>query len=104
VGWRGDPDQIVFSVFDYEWYLNVAASPDACRLYKLGSVDDVTDTNPAVAARLREAGLREAERRGTDPRLIAWLRSGGTTRFPDQCAEWFGPSQWRTYWDRVYEE
>lgn len=104
VGWRGDSDQIVFSVFDREWYLNVAANPDACRLYKPGSVEDVAATHSEVVARMREAGLREAERRGTDRRLIAWLRSGGTTRFPDACAEWFGPSQWRTYWDRVYQE
>jgi len=104
VGWRGDPEQIIFSVFDGDWYLNVAADPDACRLFRQGSVDDVAGAHPTVVSRLREAALSEAERRGTEHRLMLWLRSGGTAPFPDECTRWYGAPQWRTYWERVYQE
>lgn len=104
VSWRGDPHQIVFSVFNREWYLNVTADPATCRLFRYGSVEDVAAGYPAVVDEMREAGIREAACRGTDARLIDWLRSGGKTAFPEACTEWFGPSQWRTYWQRVYEE
>ena len=112
VSWRGVPDQIIFTVFDGQWYLNVAADPAACRLFRrgehdgspygYGSVEDVSTAHPEIVARLREAGLQEAACRGTDARLIDWLRSGGAAPFPAECVEWFGPSQWRTYWDHVY--
>ncbi|MBN1246488.1 MAG: sulfatase [Anaerolineae bacterium] len=104
VSWRDDPRQIVFSVFDRDWYMNFAADPAACRLFRYGSVDDVARDHPDLVARMREAGLQEAARRGTDPRLVAWLRSGGEAPFPEPATEWFGPSQWRTYWGRVYDE
>jgi hypothetical protein len=53
---------------------------------------------------LREAGIAEAARRGTDHKLVDWLRSEGTLRFPDECTTWPGPPEWRQYWLRVYEE
>jgi arylsulfatase A-like enzyme len=102
--WPADADRIVFSVFDEEWYLNVAANPEACRLYRYGSVEDVAAQHPDVVARMRDAGLVEVERRGTDTRLVAWLRSGGEATFPDEATQWFGPANWRTYWPRVYVE
>ena len=78
--WRADPNVPLFSLFDPEWYLNVFANPEACRLFRYGSVEDVAGDYPDVVSRLRDAGLAEAERRGTDTRLIAWLRSGGEER------------------------
>ncbi|MGC9347921.1 MAG: sulfatase [Anaerolineae bacterium] len=102
--WVDDADHIVFSVFNREWYMNLAANPEACRLYRYGSVEDVSGGYPEVVARLREAGIAEAAHRGTDAKLVDWLRSGGTLRFPDECTTWPGPPEWRQYWLRVYEE
>ena len=80
--WRADLNVPLFSLFDPEWYLNVFANPEACRLFRYGSVEDVAGDYPDVVSRLRDAGLAEAERRGTDTRLIAWLRSGGEGNVP----------------------
>jgi hypothetical protein len=102
--WQPDPDRTVFTVFDGRWYLNLAANPEACRLYQMGSVVDVAAAHPEIVARLRESGIGEAERRGTDPKLVAWLRSDGMRPFPDETVQWFGPQHWRQYWERVYEE
>jgi hypothetical protein len=102
--WVDDRRHIAFSVFDREWYMNLAADPEACRLYRYGSVEDVSSDQPEVVARLREAGIAEAARRGTDHKLVDWLRSEGTLRFPDECTTWPGPPEWRQYWLRVYEE
>ena len=104
VSWTNDPQRIAFSVFDDDWYLNVAADPAACRLFRHGSVDDVAGAHPEVVSRLHQAALAEAERRGTEHRLMAWLRSGGTTPFPTECTRWYGPPQWRSYWERVHQE
>lgn len=102
--WRGEPNRTLFTVFDAEWYLNVAARPEACRLFRYGSVDNVTTEHPEVVARLRDAGLSEVEQRGIDPMLLAWLRSEGKGAFPVVCTQWTGPSHWQLYWERVYEE
>lgn len=102
--WSDDPERPFFSVFDRDWYMNLAARPEACRLYRYGSVTDIAADYPEVVARLRIAGIEEAARRGTDPKLIDWLRSEGTIAFPEECTRWTGPAAWRTYWERVYEE
>ncbi len=102
--WRVDPNTPVFTIFDREWYLNVAANPEACRLFRMGSVEDVAVAHPDVVGRLREIALNEAARRGTDPKLMGWLRSGGASPFAQEAAQWFGPQHWRQYWEWVYEE
>ncbi len=102
--WRGDPRQTLFSVFSHEWYLNLAADPAACRLFEHGSVEDVAESYPGIVTDLREAGLAEASRRGTHPKLMAWMQSEGRAPFPAECTQWVGPPNWRTYWENVYEE
>jgi arylsulfatase A-like enzyme len=103
-GWHDDPKRTAFTVFDGDWYLNIAADPAACRLYRRGSVQDVASKHPDVAARMRQAGLETAAERDLDPRLLDWLHKEGTVPFPEECTAWPGPPQWRTYWERVYVE
>ena len=102
--WRGDPQQIVFTVFDDAWYLNITADPAACRLFRYGSVDDVASENMDIVKRLRDKAWSELSLRDTNPELINWLSSGGTTTFSKEWAEWVGPPKWRRYWERVFVE
>ena len=102
--WNGDRDQVVFTVFDRNGYLNVTANPGACRLFRYGSVQDTAAQEPVLAQRLHEAGLEEAAQRGLDPRLLDWLYGGGEQPFPTECTAWRGPQKWQLYWERVYEE
>ena len=102
--WRGNPQDIVFTLFSDEWYVNIAADPKACRLYRFGDVEDVASVHVDIVSNLREKGWDELSRRDTNPDLIDWLSSGGKTTFSSQWSKWPGPPQWRTYWERVYEE
>ncbi len=102
--WDDNPDEIICTIFDPPWYLNMAANSKACRLFRLGSVENVRDEHPKVARRLRETGLAALAARGADPQLITWLRSEGTALFPALCVAWPGPPDWHVYWSRVYDE
>jgi arylsulfatase A-like enzyme len=102
--WQDDPSAVLFTVFTKEWYMNVAADPGACRLYPYGSVEDVASERPEVVAEMRRLALNEVAERGTDPKLVDWLRSGGTVRFPQECCTWPGAQKWITYWQRVHED
>jgi hypothetical protein len=51
---------------------------------------------------LWDLGLEEVERRRTDPALLEWLGSGGTSEFPAECTAWPGPKDWAVYWQRLY--
>jgi hypothetical protein len=95
---------VLFTVFTKTWYMNVAADPDACRLYAYGSVEDVAADHPDVVGEMRKLACNELAQRGTDPKLVAWLRSEGEARFPQECCTWPGPPKWTTYWQRVYED
>ena len=58
-----------------------------------------------IAEELHSAALDEIERRGLDPKLVSWLRSGGDTQIPEDCRLWDGypgPPGFYTYWDRIY--
>jgi hypothetical protein len=102
--WQDDPSAVLFTVFTEEWYMNVAADPEACRLYEPGSVADVAAEHPDVVADMRKLALNELAVRGADPKLVAWVRSEGADRFPHECCTWPGAQKWITYWQRVHED
>jgi arylsulfatase A-like enzyme len=105
--WPQRAEGILYTVFNQEWYLQVAARPERCLLTRLGSLEDVTSEHPAVVGEMYDAGLRELERRGTDPRLMAWLRGQGEGAFPGDCRLWdFQPSPpgWQTYFNQLYTQ
>ncbi|MDF1515544.1 MAG: sulfatase [Anaerolineae bacterium] len=102
--WQGDPRQIVMTLFDEGWYLNIAADPAACRLYQYGAVENMASENMGIVMQLRDKAWHELSQRATHPAVIDWLRSGGATQFRDAWSAWIGPENWTTYWERVYEE
>jgi arylsulfatase A-like enzyme len=105
--WNGSPKEILFTVFDREWYLEFAADPQHCRLTHYGSLEDVADAHPSIRDRLRSQGLDEIDRRGLDPSLVAWLRAEGRTEFPKDatCFDGFpGPAGFTPYFKRLYKD
>jgi arylsulfatase A-like enzyme len=106
--WRGaSPDKVLFSAFDRQWRLGVAADPGACVLERLGTQQNVADDHPTTVETLRAAAIREIARRGLDPALLAWLQSEGKTEFPDEYRVTDAnplPKGWRnTYWLNMHE-
>jgi len=101
-------EKILFTVFDDEWYLELAAKRSCCRLSRYGSTDNVT--NDAVVERLHAAGIDEIERRGAAPALVEWLRSEGERAFPQECRFWsrfegppeYGPPGYTSFFFRLY--
>lgn len=81
---------ILFSAFTSEWTLEVAAQPENCRLSKLGSLDYVEHKHPGIVKELHAAALDEIQRRGLDPKLMAWLKNGGDEPLPEDCRFWDG--------------
>jgi len=105
--WAESPERILFTVFDQEWYLEVAAVPEHCHLTRLGSLDDVAGDHPEVVERLRVAGLEEIERRDIDPALMDWIRSDGKAEFPTDAKFWDGypgPVGFEAYFQHNYRE
>ena len=97
--------EILFTAFDGEWCLEVAASPDKCRLVKLGEIADVAKLNGDVVDRLRESAIAEYDRRGADPAVVHWLRGNGEQSFPDRYVPhrfYPPPSGYRAYFSRLY--
>ena len=105
--WQGDAQKILFTAFDREWCLEAAARPERSRLTRLGSLEDVSADHPSVRAELHAGALDEIERRGTDPALMRWLRSGGEADWPTECRFWDGypgPPGFVPYFQRLYAE
>ena len=103
--WGRNPEHILFSAFDGDWHLELTAKPENCRLRRMGTLDDVAAEHPDVVARLHAAALDEVERRGIDPKLMAWLRSEGGESFPTDCTFWEGhpgPAAFVPYFGRIY--
>lgn len=103
----GGPDHKgnLFTVTDGEWFLEFAVDPADCRLTGSHSEEDVACANARVVGRLHAAGLAEVERRGVDPKLLAWLLRGGKGRFPTRCRwydGWPAPAGFDFYWRRIY--
>ena len=96
---------ILFTAFDQDWSLEVAAKPENSKLVKLGELEYVQDQHQDIVAELHAAAVDEIERRGTDPALIAWLRSGGEDAFPENPNYWDGypgPAGFRPYFGKLY--
>jgi arylsulfatase A-like enzyme len=105
--WNAGPNSVLFSAFDGEWALEVTAKPENCRLERMGTLQDVAAGNQDVVAELHAAALDEIERRGIDPRLMAWLRSEGEDDFPTESTFWDGypgPAAFQPYFSRIYVE
>jgi len=100
--WEDDPASILFTVLDEEGYLQWAPSLEHCRLFEYGSPEAVASPDAETVQTLWELGLEEVERRRTDPALLEWLASGGTSEFPAECTAWPGPKDWAVYWQRLY--
>ena len=106
-GWGETPERILFTVLDQEWYLELAAKPEHCRLTRFGSLEDVAGEHPDVVGRLHAAGVEEIERRGTDAGLMGWLRSQGEAKFPSDASFWDGypgPAGYRSYFQNLWTE
>ena len=103
--WASDPDGVLFTVFDGEWCLELAARLEACNLTRLGSLENVAAGNQEAVKSLRRLALDEIERRGADPALMAWLKSNGEGDFPQDCRFWDGwpgPAGYAQYFGRLY--
>jgi hypothetical protein len=102
-GWghRG-PDAVLFSAFDREWVLGVAANPEHCTLRRTGEADDVASEHPDVVARLHAAAVDEMEHRELDAGVVAWLRGHGREPFPASVrgndAAPLPPGWYNDYW------
>jgi hypothetical protein len=106
--WHGaTPDKVLFSAYDRDWRLGVAAEARACELERLGTQENVAPDHPHVVARLRAAALAEIVRRGLDPALLKWLQAEGHTEFPTEYRVTDAnplPPGWRNgYWLNMYE-
>jgi len=100
-----DPDKVLFSVFDKDWRLGVAADPGKCELQRLGSIENVAAGNPEVVEQLRSVGLDEIARRGLDPALTEWIKSEGKNPFPEKYRITDAhprPSGWEMYGNNLY--
>ena len=96
---------ILFTTFSQDWSLEVAAKPENSKLVRLGDLEYVQDQHPDLVAKLHAAAVDEIERRGTDPALMAWLRSGGEAAFPAEANYWDGfpgPEGYRPYFGKLY--
>ena len=96
---------ILFTAFDQEWSLEVAAKPENSKLVRLGDLEYVQDQHPDIVAKLHAVAIDEIEHRGTDPALMAWLRSGGEDAFPEDAHYWDGfpgPEGYRPYFGKLY--
>ena len=105
--WNKGPETWLFSAFDGEWHLELTPKPETSRLHAMGSVEDVAADHAEVVQRLHARALDEVERRGIDPSLMAWLRSGGEADFPEDATFWDGypgPAEFRPYFSRTYVE
>ena len=100
------PGAVLCTLFDKDWWLEVAVRPDGSRLRRYGSEEDEAASNAGVLEELHAKAVAELERRGADPRLMKWLRSGGEAEFPTECVFWDGwpgPAGFTQYFTRLYE-
>jgi arylsulfatase A-like enzyme len=97
--------ELMFTAFDGEWCLEVAAKPEKCRLVRLGESEDVSSSHSRVVAELREQALDECERRKADPAIVDWMRREGTQPYPANAIphRFFPPPPgYKPYFGRVY--
>ncbi len=105
-GWSGDSEGYLFTVFAEDGYLELAADPEAGRLYEYGGTTDLSSEAGGAVRELHEAGIDEVERRGADPDLVGWLRGHGEAEFPEDAVRhrgWPPPPGYDRYWKRLYK-
>lgn len=102
-GWDDGPRVPYFTAFGDTHYLNVAADPEACRLFQYGSTENTAAQNAAMVETLRQAALEELRARNTHPDLIEWFATKGKHVFPKEARAWPGPPEWISYWGRNYD-
>jgi len=99
-------DQVLFSAFDKDWRLGVAADPAHCRLERLGTQEDVAAEHPDIVEDLHSRALAEIARRGLDPKLVEWLHRGGKDECPTDVRVTDvhpAPPAWRSYFTHIYK-
>lgn len=104
-GWGRRTGDILFTAFDREWCIEVAAKPEDCRLTRLGTLVDVASRNAGLVSALHAAAIDKVERRGADPALVTWLRSQGEGGWPRGRRSWDGypgPAGFQAYFQRLY--
>ena len=97
-----DPHICRMTVFGDTHYLNFAADPESCRLFRYGATDDTAAQGSTKVEPLRKLALEELRARSTNPRLIEWFESKGKSEFPEEVRDWPGPAEWISYWGRTY--
>lgn len=105
--WASEPERGMVCRFDGEWCLLAAPVPGNSRLYRPGSQTDVAADNADVVERFREEAIEELTRRGADPELVEWFRSGASKPFPEKRPLWDGwpgPAGYEPYWNRLYRD
>jgi hypothetical protein len=103
--WSQRSTGVLFSAFDQEWGLGVAADPGRCELRRLHEQTNVAADHPEVVERLRTAALQEIARRGLDSGLLDWLRNEGREPFPTTYRVTDAhpaPPGWHTYFGDLY--
>ncbi len=103
--WQRRQNGTLFTAFDGEWGLQVAADPEKSVLGRIGSVENETEAHAETGANLREAAIEEIARRGLDEPLAEWLRSDGQKQFPQDASFWRGwpdRSGHHAYFSRLY--
>lgn len=106
-GWPPDKQQFLLTAFDGEWCLELSLKTKDCRLVKMGETEDCASGHPDVVKRLRKAALDEYERRGTDPKIMRWLRSEGKMPIlgrPVPHRFFPPPPGYRFFFDRLYAD
>ncbi len=89
------------------WCLRAEPVAGNSRLYRPGSQTDVAADNADVVERFREEAIEELTRRGADPELVEWFRSGASKPFPEKRPLWDGwpgPAGYEPYWNRLYRD
>ncbi|MFQ6130480.1 MAG: sulfatase [Armatimonadota bacterium] len=98
---------VLFTVFDREWYLEHAVKPEDSRLTRYGSLEDIAADNQQAVEQLRAAGIEEIARRGADPRFVEWLRTDGEGELPEDCTysdAHPAPPGWQVYFQNLYND
>jgi len=93
------------SAFSREWSMEVGLTPEMSCLRRMGSLDDVTSQHQDVVQAMHAEALAELGQRGIDPKLMAWIKSGGKNEFPWESnfhAGYPAPRNYKAYFARLY--
>lgn len=102
IHWRDEPDRQLFTIFDGDFYLTVAADPEACSLFRRGTSEEISSSRSDKVEELRSAAFELLLARGAGSGLVEWLRSGGRASFPAELPGRRPPPGYRPYWQNNY--